>query len=124
MIFQLGILAAILTKLLLPYYLLGVLLRIFIPKPRPNYVALLSATCLMTIDYHLHIFGNIFDLQQGLDVAMSNAFKPEFEQIRVMLLVMGLVGTLLGTLLFPFALARGGVGTINKLRKTKMLNNH
>lgn len=120
MLFYLRILGATLTELLLPYYLLGALLRMFLPKSCPSYIALLSAVCMMTMDHYLHVFGNIFDLQRGFDKVMLEAFKPGFEQIRVIVLVTGLVGTLLGAMVFPYALARGGVGTVDKLRKIQM----
>ena len=118
MMFHLKLWSMVLSNLLVPYYIFGALLRMFLVSARPGRVALLSALVTIMIDDALHVFGGAFSLSARLTDVTTRWLEFDGEpQVRMTILVATGLGVLVGTLLFPFLLARLGVASTDALRK-------
>ena len=117
MIFHIQLWAKVLAKLMGPYYLVGVLLRVLLPNANRNAISILAAVVTMTADDRLHIFGNWCSLSRALnDVVIRTSGQGYDDGLLFLILIPSVIGSFLGTLLFPWLLARGGVGTVDMIR--------
>jgi hypothetical protein len=116
--FHLKLWSIVLGNLLVPYYLLGVLLRLFLRSSRPGRVALLSALVTIALDDALHLFGGVFSMSTILTDAFTIAFQSE-PDVRLPILVATAFGAIVGTLLIPWLLARLGVASVDAFKKRR-----
>ena len=124
MLFHIKIVAQVLAMMLLPYLLIGGLMRVFIPKAKPWRLSLLSTLLTLFADSHLHFFMSPVQMDRVMTHAFEGAlhFCTGLENFSVTAKALSMtllfIPSLSGAILVPLLLARGGVAIVDRIRNT------
>jgi len=122
--FHIRIYAQALAVTLMPYMLIGGLIRVFLPHAKVWRLCLLSVLMTLFVDSHLHFFWNPVDIDRIVADALSRGvpFQEFGAKAEASFVALTLAAGLFGSLLIPLGCARGGVAMVDKLRKWRRPN--